>query len=200
MPLEIEIKYLGVDHDVLRGRLRELGARFLDRGFEANVVYDDPGRRLKASGTLLRLREKNDRCVLTLKRAATQTSATAKIYEESETEVASASALREILSGLGYAPALRYEKIREKWELDGCEVCLDTLPFGSYAEIEGDEAGIAVCAQALRLPPNKASRATYHELNRQHRERANLPPDESFVFADEDQALVRKALAPRADG
>ena len=41
-----------------------------------------------------------------------------------------------------FADPADYEKIREKWLLYGCELCLDTLPFGSYLEIEGDEAGI----------------------------------------------------------
>lgn len=196
MPLEIEIKYLDVDHEALRGRLQALNARPLGRGFESNVVYDTPDRTLKACGTLLRLREKNSRFVLTLKRAAKGAVSTkAKVYEESETEVANAQAMREILAGLGYQPALRYEKLREKWQLLGCEVCLDTLPFGFYAEIEGDEDGIAACAEALGLPQACASTATYHELNRQHREANALPKDESFVFTDADKARV---LARRA--
>jgi len=195
MPLEIEIKYLDVDHDALRRRLKDLGAHFISRGFEANVVYDDALRGLKAKGTLLRLREKNSRFVLTLKRSAAEQSATAKIYEEAETEVTNAPALREILSGLGYEPALRYEKLREKWQHLGCEVCLDTLPFGAFAEIEGDEACIAACASALELPLEKASKATYHDLNRRHREKAGLPPNESFVFNDEEKS---KILARRA--
>jgi Adenylate cyclase, class 2 (thermophilic) len=196
MPLEIEIKYLDVDHEALRRRLKELGARFLNRGFESNVVYDTQERSLKAASTLLRLREKNSRFTLTLKRAAEgAVSATAKVYEECETEIVSAPGLRGILAGLGYAPALRYEKLREKWELLGCEVCLDTLPFGCFAEIEGDEDGIAACAEALLLPREKASTATYHELNRQHRLKAALPFDESFTFSDADKA---KVLARRA--
>jgi len=190
MPLEIEIKYLNVDHNALRLRLQDLGAQYLGRGFEANVVYDDPARSLKASGTLLRLREKNSRFILTLKRAAQTQSSTAKIYEESETEITNAPALREILAGLGYQPALRYEKMREKWSLNGCEICLDTLPFGLFAEIEGDEAGIAACAKALELPQAQASTATYHDLNRQHHEQAGLPPDDSFVFTDAAKAKV----------
>lgn len=195
MPLEIEIKYLDVDLDALRERLRALGAQYCGRGFEANVVYDTEDRSLKATGTLLRLREQNNRFLLTLKRATGMPSATAKIYEESETEIANALALREIFAGLGYRPALRYEKVREKWRLGGCEVCLDILPFGSFAEIEGEEAGIAACADALQLPQAKASTATYHDLNRQYREQQRLSFDESFVFDDEMKA---KVLARRA--
>lgn len=192
MPLEIEVKYLDADHDALRLRLRELGAQCLGRWFEANMVYDDAKRSLKAQGTLLRLRQKGERFVLTLKRASAQTSQTAKIYEEHETGIADTAGLRGILEGLGYLPALRYEKIREKWTLHGCEVCLDTLPFGLFVEIEGSEADILACAQTLALPQDKASTATYHELNRRHRAAAGLAPDESFVF---DPATKTKILA-----
>lgn len=195
MALEIEIKYLEVDHDLLRKRLAALGGQYVSRGFESNEVFDDTARSLKAKGTLLRLREKDSRNVLTLKRDSGQSHAAAKIYEESETEILHATELRAILDGLGYAPVLRYEKLREKWLLLGCEVCLDLLPFGSFVEIEGQETEIAACAKALELPQSKASTATYHDLNRQHRAAAGLAPEESFVF---DAATKATILARRA--
>lgn len=195
MALEIEIKFLNIDHDELRKRLVAFGAQRIGRGFESNIVYDDAARSLKTRGTLLRLREQNSRFILTLKSAATVTSSLAKIYEESETEVLNAPAMREILAGLGYLPVLRYEKVREEWMYLGCEVCLDTLPFGLFAEIEGSEQDIMACAKALGLPENTASKATYHDLNRQHRTAQGLPPDESFVF---DDAAKAKLLSRRA--
>lgn len=195
MALEIEIKFLDVDHTTLRTRLAALGAKPLGRHFESNVVYDDAGRSLKAKGTLLRLREKNGRCVLTLKTAAAETSALAKVYEESETEVGRAQPMREILAGLGYLPALRYEKVREMWLCLDCEVCLDTLPFGFFAEIEGTEADIAACAKALGLPHGSASKATYHDLNRQHREQNGLPADETFVFGQAEKSRLLADVA-----
>jgi len=191
MALEIEIKFLNVDHDTVRKRLLKLGAQRSGRCFESNVVFDDTARSLKTRGTLLRLREKDSRFILTLKTAAEATSSLAKVYEESETVVLNAPALREILAGLGYVPVLRYEKIREQWTHLGCEVCLDTLPFGFFAEIEGSEQNIMACAKALQLPQSHASKATYHDLNRQHREAQGLPPDESFVF---DTAASAKLL------
>lgn len=182
MAIEIECKFLDVDHQALRGRLQASGAARLGRWFEANEVLDDAERSLKASGTLLRLRTRKHEHILTLKRAHAVQPASAKAYEEHETAVADEAALRLILSALGYAPSLRYEKIREKWALLGCEVCLDTLPFGDYAEIEGPEDAIAACAAALGLNLGKASRATYHALNKSFREERGLPPDDSFVF------------------
>jgi adenylate cyclase class 2 len=196
MALEIEIKYLDVDHDDLRRRLTDLNAYRVGRWFESNVVFDDAARSLKASGTLLRLRERTGRVVLTLKRASGETtSANAKIYEETETDVADATRMREILAGLGYIPALRYEKIREKWSHLDCEICLDTLPFGDFVEIEGSEQAIDACSEALGLERGKASTATYHELNRQARQARGEAPDESFVF---DDALKARLLARRA--
>ncbi|OGR39732.1 MAG: hypothetical protein A2051_05165 [Desulfovibrionales bacterium GWA2_65_9] len=212
MPLEIEVKFLDVDHAALRERLAGLEAHYVGRWFEANIVFDDAQRSLKATGTLLRLREKSGHVVLTLKRAVGDTATVnakvnatanakvnakvnAKIYDETETDVADAASMRAILAGLGYTPALRYEKIREKWTLLGCEVCLDTLPFGDFVEIEGDEEDISACAKALALPRDKASTATYHDLNRQARETSGAPPDESFVF---DDAVKASLLARRA--
>ncbi len=188
MPFEIEVKYIEADHAALRQRLDELGARRLFRGFESNVVYDDASRRLRSAGILLRLRETRGLCILTLKRDTGDSAA--KICEETETEVRDAAAMRGILTGLGYSPSLRYEKVRESWTLAGCEVCLDTLPFGNFMEIEGPGTAIAACAATLKLPQDKASTATYHDLNRQYRVRAGLPPDDSFVFAEADRAAL----------
>lgn len=199
MSLEIEVKYLDVDHAALRERLGALGAQFIGRWFESNTVFDDAKRSLKASGTLLRLREKSGRFILTFKHAArVVVTADAKICEEHETDIADTKAMAEILAGLGYAPALRYEKIREKWNLAGCEVCLDTLPFGMFVEIEGSEAGIKTCATDLGLPRDKASTATYHELNQRDRQAKGVTGDDSFVFDDavKAQLLARRATDP----
>lgn len=197
MALEIERKYLDVDHNALRTRLEKLGARSLGAWFESNTVYDDQARSLKAAGTLLRLREKKGCFVLTLKRKPDKdpTSASVKTYEENETEASNGEALRAILTGLGYRAAFRYEKIREKWQHSGCAICLDTLPFGSYMEIEGAEADIETCATALELPKSNASTATYHELNRLYRAAHNIPVDESFVFDPDTAKRLREELA-----
>ncbi|MHC1701330.1 MAG: class IV adenylate cyclase [Humidesulfovibrio sp.] len=196
MPLEIEVKYLDVDHTALRERLAGLGARCIGRWFESNIVFDDAARSLKAHGTLLRLREKHGRYVLTLKRTVLESaSARAKTSDETDTDVADARNMREILAGLGFNPVLCYEKIREKWTILGCEVCLDILPFGNFVEIEGNEEDIDACTEALALPREKASTATYHDLNRQARAANGDTPDESFVF---DDAAKARLLARRA--
>lgn len=182
-PLEIEIKFAVTGFDTLRQGLPALGAVYVDRCFEVNRVYDDPGRSLKAAGVLLRLR-RDRRALLTLKRPpAREVSSVAKVYEEYETEVADFSTAEAILLALGYAPAFAYEKLRETWDLPGgVHVCLDELPFGLFVELEGPEAAILDAARSLGLPRDKALRSTYHQLNREYRQAHGLPAEENFVF------------------
>jgi len=65
----------------------------------------------------------------------------AKDRLENETSVDVAPTLK-ILRGLGYSPSLVYQKFRKTFCVnpgtfsDKAEICLDTLPFGSFVEIE----------------------------------------------------------------
>ena len=56
MALEIERKYLEVDFDSLRRRLRQCGAQGGDVHLERNRIYDLPDGSLRAGHHLLRLR------------------------------------------------------------------------------------------------------------------------------------------------
>lgn len=197
MGLEIEIKYLDADHAELRRRLAALEASRLGAWFEANTVLDTHDRALREHATLLRLRTRAGRSILTLKRRPQgQHAQNLKVYEEFETEVSEPTSLRAILGTLGYRPAFAYEKIREKWRLGQCVLCLDTLPFGDFLEIEGPEDSISECARMLKLDPAKASTATYHRLNREHRQALDLAPDENFVFNPE----TRRRLIAELEG
>ncbi|THB69316.1 MAG: CYTH domain-containing protein [Desulfovibrio sp.] len=190
MALEHELKFLDVDLDAARETLRSLGAVLHGRVFERNLVFDTPDRTLREQDVLLRLRH-DGRSTVTLKRHPQHrnVSSEVKTWEEFESRVDNFNAMRELFLGLGYIEALQYEKIRETWELDNLEICLDTLPFGDFVEIEGDEAAITQCAARLGLSLEKASKATYHALNARHRRENKLPSDESFVFPPEDPRL-----------
>jgi len=191
MGLEIEIKYLDVDHAVLRSELTQIGAVRVGAWFESNTVFDSKDRTLRALSTLLRLRTRAGHSILTLKRKPEiEPSHMVKTYEEWETEVSEPVATRAILAGIGYHPAFAYEKIREKWTYRQAVFCLDTLPFGHYLEIEADEPLIVEYARLLHLDPANASTATYHRLNREYRQAQGLAPDENFVF----DAPTRKRL------
>jgi adenylate cyclase class 2 len=195
MALECELKYLEADLAALADRLRSAGAGSSGRYFEANTVFDRPDRSLKRDGILLRLREKRGATVLTVKRPPDVPAPSAlKVFEEIETGVEDGAAMAEALAALGFVPAFRYEKVREKWRYMDCAICLDRLPFGDFVEIEGDEAEVLACAAELGLNAACTTKATYHGLNIEYRLAKGLEPDENFVFAPGERAALREEL------
>ena len=200
MALEVERKFLDVDLDDLRNRLREQGAHCLGAHFEANTVFDTPEGDLFSSGRLLRLRSQEwpDKacCVLTLKLpvAAPTGAEHCKVRDEREVGVADAAAMRHILEGLGYSPAARYEKVREPWRLNGVEVELDILSFMQGAELEGPAEAINAVQKSLGLDKVAISTKNYHQLHQDWLCRNNLPPRRSFVFDETQRRAWRRQL------
>src|SRR4030095_4621371 len=45
---------------------------------------------------------------------------------------------KSFLEALGYQKLLEYEKNRTTYELSGCHIMLDELPYGNFVEIEGE--------------------------------------------------------------
>ncbi|MFL6229610.1 MAG: class IV adenylate cyclase [Pyrinomonadaceae bacterium] len=168
MAIEIEKKYRLAPDEVaaLRGRLAEVGAR-AERGveFEENTLY--AGANLEPGRRNLRLRRVEGRAVLTLKEREPSADSIKRQREE-ETAVADAETLSTILAALGYAPALVYEKRRETWTLDGVEVVIDELPFGWFAEVEGERDAILRAERKLGLEQVTAEPRTYPDLSREH--------------------------------
>lgn len=195
MALECELKYLDVSLAPLAEKLEQLGATSTGRYFESNAVFDRPDRSLKETGILLRLRQKQGNTVLTVKRPSSGAVDSAlKVFEEIETGVEDAQGMREALEAIGFTLAFAYEKVREQWRYMDCIICLDRLPFGRFVEIEGTEEAVPVCAEALGLSGQRTTKATYHALNLEHRAQLGLPPDENFVFGDEERAAIFREI------
>ena len=168
MGIEIEKKYR-LDRELwerLPARLAASGAR--ESGveeFEENTLYGGQG--LDPRRRVLRLRRAGGRAVFTYKeRDATRDAV--KRQREEETEVSDAAALAAILDALGYRPALVYEKRRTTWQLGGAEVVLDELPFGLFAEIEGEEQEILEAERLLGLGAAEAEHLSYPALTLRH--------------------------------
>ena len=114
--------------------------------------------------------------------------------------MADADAARGILAELGLAPTQGYEKFRETWRLDDCDVCLDVLPFGEFVELEGPAGELEGLPSRLGLDGLDTSDASYHALHARHRERLGLPPEDGFAFDDvEREALARELGVLLAD-
>ena len=195
MGMEKELKFLHVDHDGMRRKMSGTGVRTAAAYYERNLVFDTPDRTLKSAETLLRLRQKPGKAMLTVKQPPESDEVSAlKVYQEREMEVGDFETMVGLLESVGFEVAFAYEKFREKWAFMDCVVCLDRLPFGDYAEIEGEEAEVLACAEVLGLDRATASKATYHALNLEWRADSGLPPDENFVFEAEERLRFGKKV------
>jgi adenylate cyclase class 2 len=170
MPTEIEAKLRFNDFDLMRRRLSEVAAMRLGSVHETNTFFDSPSRKLLREDKGLRLRENRDDAtgqssfVITVK--GPQLRGPLKSREEHEIDVSPGPAARELLLALGYEVILSFEKRRETWLLDGCDVELDELPvLGRFVEIEGpDELTVQRVRQKLELDKEPSIRIGYSKM------------------------------------
>jgi adenylate cyclase class 2 len=186
-PTETEVKIPVTNLSVVRGRLAaSAGACVQPAEREINVLFDRVDGRLKAAGSVLRVRRYGGRWVLTYKGPSTYRGAVRE-REELELEVADGEVLAAVFAHLGLEPDLRYEKDREVWRLGSVEVVLDHTPLGDFVEIEGREADILRAAAALGLDPADAVRGSYVRLwERRRSEHPELGLPRDMVFPPEE--------------
>ena len=156
---EVEVK-VEADHEAVRDRLVELGARRVGRVAQTDVYYDAPHRNFAETDEALRLRretvtdadsgrpdgdvpsgerdsidERSSETRLTYKGPLVE--AASKTREEHETAVADPTSMEGALAGLGFEPAATVEKERERYVLDGYTVTLDRVAgLGEFVEVE----------------------------------------------------------------
>jgi len=192
---EIETKFAVTAFAPVREKLEKAGGVRLSRVFEENIVFDTPGRELRRRDVLLRLRRDGEGRVTLKLPSETAAAAGIKVRRELETRVADPAVMESIFCALGYTPALRYEKVRETWQVGETHVCLDRLPFGRYLEIEGPAVAIAAVAENLGLAMAEAIPLTYHALYQAHLAACVLPACDSFVFGPDERAGVLSDLS-----
>jgi len=148
--LEIEVKFFLPDLNSVRESLIKLGARSLGRFFEVNIRFEDRDKSLIKKNALLRLR-KDNRVTLTYKSEPELDDLNFKIFRELEVEVSDFDVMESILKSLGFCAEQVYEKWRETLVLQDTHFCLDTMPFGTFLEIEGNRENIPDMARKLNL-------------------------------------------------
>ena len=158
---EQEAKFYIANLPALESKLKALGAPLKHlRVFETNLRFDFPDRRLTGKHQVLRLRQ-DERARLTFK-GPTDPTREISSRPEIEFEVSSFDNARALLEALGYEISVMYEKYRASYELHGCEITLDELPYGTFAEIEGPDIGaIRGVANLLGLTWAARSRESY---------------------------------------
>jgi adenylate cyclase class 2 len=182
-PLETELKIPVDDHESIRGNLRLAGAETVQAmAREVNLLLDAPDGRLRAAGSLLRLREHGDRQLITFKEAPSFKGAI-KQRPEAETRIGDLAIMVEILDRLGFRTSMRYEKDREEWRMGEFSVVLDHTPMGDFVEVEGPAERLEQTAKSLGLEIADAVRGSYPSLWQDYRERHpehDLPLDMVF--------------------
>lgn len=157
---EIEIKFEVKNENEIIDKLKAIGAEKTKEGLEHNSVFDNG--ELREKGFLLRLRNFNDRNVLTFKTGITK--GEFKEANEIEIEVSDFQRMKTVLESLGYGVSWVYEKKTTHFILNGTKISLDRLPFGTFMEIEGNKNAIRNVIEKLGLDPEKGITETYFEL------------------------------------
>ena len=191
---EIEIKIAVSDPTAFQARLPALGFTLqTSRTFERNVLYDTPGRTLRESHQILRVRQYGDLWTLTHKRQPDRAEAAEptryKVRIETETTVADGEALAEIFTRLGYSPMFRYEKYRTEWSQGAAHLVVDETPIGTFAELEGPVAWIDSTLAALGIDPSACLNDSYGRLFTAWKQRTGSPA-ENLAFDEIAPALA----------
>ena len=190
MAVEIEAKMSVDSFEPVRARLREAGAKPLGEHFEVNMFFDTEDRSLLAADEGLRLRVERDgasgrqRHIVTWK--GPRQMGVLKSREELELEVAGADGAVRLLEKLGYLRTLSFEKRRESWELVGCRVELDEIPYlGKFVEVEGpDEKTVLAVRDHLWLSSRPLIKGSYIAMLMSHLQERGQTTTKSVTFAD----------------
>lgn len=156
MQTEIEAKFLDVDPEDVRGKLKSIGAKQIyPEKMMTRKVFDFPDHRLEKEGAWIRVRNEGDKITLSYKRLIDRSLHGTK---EITVEVNNFDETCNLLLALGFKQDSFQETKREKWKFEGCEITLDTWPWiPTFLELEApDESTIKSLSEKLGLDWNTA--------------------------------------------
>lgn len=162
MEIEYEAKFLNVDKDEVRRRLRAAGAtlerpEFLQRRWVMDLPADKNTR-----DAFVRVRDEGGIITMTWK---DYPGGIVNHPKEVEVTVSDFDKTVELLTQLGCVARSYQENYRELWHLDDCEVVIDSWPFiESYVEIEG--ANESMVESASKKAKFDWSTAVFSGVNR----------------------------------
>ena len=134
MKTEIEAKSLKINKDLMRKRLKNIGAKlvFPEKLFE-RITFDND--ELRKRNSWIRLRNEGDRITLAFKSVADEKSIHG--MKEIEFEVSDYDSAINFITQLGFSVKNIQQNYREEWRKDNVTFDLDTWPdIDPYIEIE----------------------------------------------------------------
>lgn len=135
MDTEIEAKWLNIDHEEMRQKLKACGATLVQgERLMVRRVFDYPDKRLEHIGGWVRVRDEGDKVTMSYKqlndRSLHGTKEVTVIVDNFEKACA-------FLESIGLSGNSYQETKRESWKLDDAEIELDTWPWiPSFVEVE----------------------------------------------------------------
>lgn len=152
MKTEIEAKWLNIDHDAMRKKLKEVGAELAASEREMKRKnFDFPDDRLeKEKSGWVRVRDEGDKITLSYKQLNDRTLHGTK---EINLTIDNFEQACLFLESIGLREVSYQETKRESWLLDGNEIELDTWPWiPSFIEVEAvNEEELRRVASLLEL-------------------------------------------------
>ena len=174
---EIELKLRVLDKESLVQKLERLGAEFLGKKEQADLLFEPKHIDFPGLDQALRLRSQKvgEKMTnfLTFKGTPIHTPEGHKVRDEFETVVADAGMIEKIFTSLGFSPVLKIQKIRESYRLEDVCIEIDTLPFGIFVELEGPSSSIERVRIELGLQNEIPVKEGYHFLQREWEARAH---------------------------
>lgn len=136
MQKEVEVKFINTNHDEIRDKLKNLGAK-LEHPMRLmrRVMLDHQDSRYQKSNQSerLRIRDEGDKVTITFKKSNESNYA-----YEAETTVGSFDDTLQLFEAIGFNVYSFQESKRETWQYEGVEIVLDEWPWlNPYIEIEG---------------------------------------------------------------
>ena len=151
MQTEIEAKFLSVDHDAVRAKLRQLGATCEHpQQLMRRKNYDLPGDLLDKRHAWVRIRDEGSKVTMSYKQLNDRSLHGTK---EVNLVVDDFQRAEELLLAIGLVAGNYQETKRESWTLDGVQIELDEWPWiKPILELEGpSEAAVRAMAAKLGL-------------------------------------------------
>ena len=173
MQTEYEAKFLNIDKDEMRARLKKAGAKLIRSEFlQKRIPFYLPDKKEKHSW--IRVRDEGDKVTLSFKSFHGE-----KIDDQKEISVTvnSFEDTVAILKAIGCHAKSYQETKRELWMLDGAEITIDTWPFlEPFIEIEGkSEKEVKVVSKKLGFD---YSQAIFGGVGSVYKMKYGISPDE----------------------
>lgn len=137
MKTEFEATFLNIDKELLRKKLKKVGAKLMRSEYLQKRVNFDLQGLGRGFWEWARVRDEGDKITMAYKNVPLNSS----IDQQKEVEfaISDMEAGVEFLSALGGRITNYSETLRERWDLDGVEIDIDTWPhLEPYVEIEGE--------------------------------------------------------------